>query len=71
MKVLKAILIFALCSGLTPTLACNSFVPATFDKSLPQDFSSGSSRLLRVSPANPRYFSDASGKAIYLAGSHT
>jgi hypothetical protein len=29
------------------------------------------SRLLRVSPSNPRYFTDASGKAIYLTGSHT
>lgn len=26
---------------------------------------------LRVHPANPRYFSDGSGKAIYLTGSHT
>ncbi len=26
---------------------------------------------LRVNPANPRYFTDASGKAIYLTGSHT
>ena len=27
--------------------------------------------LLRVSPQNPRYFTDASGRAIYLTGSHT
>ena len=26
---------------------------------------------LRVHPVNPRYFADASGKAILLAGSHT
>ncbi len=26
---------------------------------------------LRVSPANPRYFIDASGKAVFLTGSHT
>jgi hypothetical protein len=26
---------------------------------------------LRVDPANPRYFTDGSGKAIYLTGSHT
>ncbi len=26
---------------------------------------------LRVSPRNPRYFTDASGRAIYLTGSHT
>ena len=26
---------------------------------------------LRVSPANPRYFTDDSGRAIYLTGSHT
>ena len=26
---------------------------------------------LRVSTANPRYFTDGSGKAVYLTGSHT
>lgn len=26
---------------------------------------------LRVNPSNPRYFTDASGRAIYLTGSHT
>ena len=26
---------------------------------------------LRRNPANPRYFTDDSGRAIYLAGSHT
>lgn len=26
---------------------------------------------LRVNPANPRYFTDGSGRAIYLTGSHT
>ena len=26
---------------------------------------------LRANPANPRYFTDGSGKAIYLTGSHT
>ena len=26
---------------------------------------------LRVHPANPRYFADASGKAVFLTGSHT
>ncbi|RPJ36327.1 MAG: hypothetical protein EHM35_08280, partial [Planctomycetaceae bacterium] len=26
---------------------------------------------LRVLPANPRYFTDGSGKAVYLTGSHT
>src|SRR5919108_2704942 len=26
---------------------------------------------LRVHPSNPRYFTDGSGKAIYLTGSHT
>jgi hypothetical protein len=26
---------------------------------------------LRVHPANPRYFADGAGKAVYLAGSHT
>src|SRR6266571_3209552 len=26
---------------------------------------------LRVHPANPRYFTDGSGKAIFLTGSHT
>src|SRR5436190_19410273 len=28
-------------------------------------------RPLRVHPTNPRYFTDGSGKAIYLTGSHT
>ncbi len=27
--------------------------------------------VLRVSPANPRYFTDNSGRAVYLTGSHT
>jgi len=54
-----------------PAAACNSLRVTRFDKSLAQDFSSGSPGLLRVNPANPRYFSDASGKAIYLTGSHT
>src|SRR5512143_2795776 len=26
---------------------------------------------LRVLPANPRYFTDGSGQAVYLTGSHT
>ncbi|MDP1676411.1 MAG: hypothetical protein Q8L88_06050, partial [Bacteroidota bacterium] len=26
---------------------------------------------LRVHPSNPRYFADASGKIVYLTGSHT
>src|SRR5262245_17715422 len=26
---------------------------------------------LRVHPANPRYFTDGSGKAVYLTGAHT
>jgi hypothetical protein len=26
---------------------------------------------LRVHPANPRYFTDDTGRAIYLTGSHT
>src|SRR2546428_4336327 len=26
---------------------------------------------LRVHPTNPRYFTDGSGKAVYLTGSHT
>ena len=26
---------------------------------------------LRVHPQNPRYFTDATGKAVYLTGSHT
>ena len=27
--------------------------------------------VLRVLPSNPRYFTDGSGKAVYLTGSHT
>lgn len=30
-----------------------------------------STRTLRVHPENPRYFTDGSGKAVYLTGSHT
>ena len=26
---------------------------------------------LRINPANPRYFADGTGRAIYLTGSHT
>ncbi len=26
---------------------------------------------LRLNPANPRYFTDGTGKAVYLTGSHT
>ncbi len=26
---------------------------------------------LRIHPTNPRYFTDGSGKAVYLTGSHT
>jgi chitodextrinase len=33
--------------------------------------SSQAAGVLRVSPVNPRYFTDDSGKAIYLTGSHT
>jgi len=33
--------------------------------------SSMAAGVLRVSPINPRYFTDDSGKAIYLTGSHT
>jgi len=31
----------------------------------------GATGPLRVNPANPRYFTDGSGKAVYLTGSHT
>ncbi|MEM3647272.1 MAG: hypothetical protein QW334_03905, partial [Thermofilum sp.] len=33
--------------------------------------SSGLHGPLRVHPANPRYFCDSTGKAVYLTGSHT
>jgi hypothetical protein len=42
----------------------------TLRLSLP-DVDSPASAVLRISPINPRYFTDGSGKAIYLTGSHT
>jgi hypothetical protein len=42
----------------------------TLGLSLP-DVDSPASAVLRISPINPRYFTDGSGKAIYLTGSHT
>jgi len=36
-----------------------------------QAYASKATGPLRVHPANPRYFTDDSGKAIYLTGSHT
>jgi len=48
-------------------------VPATAQKSLANSPSQASPAQgpLRVHPTNPRYFTDGSGKAIYLTGSHT
>ncbi len=40
----------------------------TTNTAMPLDPARG---LLRVHPSNPRYFTDGSGKAIYLTGSHT
>jgi len=37
----------------------------------PQGFSGAAKGPLRVNPRNPRYFTDESGKAIYLTGAHT
>src|SRR5678815_18433 len=47
--------------------------PATAQKSLDNSPSQASPAQgpLRVHPTNPRYFTDGSGKAIYLTGSHT
>src|SRR5574340_310497 len=39
--------------------------------SLPSDAANTVSGPLRPNPHNPRYFTDDSGKAIYLTGSHT
>jgi hypothetical protein len=41
------------------------------DAGLGPDSSDGGPGLLRIDPVNPRYFTDGSGKAVYLAGSHT
>jgi hypothetical protein len=38
---------------------------------LPIILSSYNPGLLRVNPANPRYFSDGNGRTVYLTGSHT
>lgn len=37
----------------------------------PRPVHGGTARLLRVHPLNSRYFSDGSGKAVYLTGAHT
>jgi hypothetical protein len=34
------------------------------------DGEQGQARMLRVLTANPRYFTDGSGRAVYLTGSH-
>lgn len=40
-------------------------------ESAPRPAQGGAARLLRVHPLNPRYFSDGTGKAVYLTGAHT
>jgi Family of unknown function (DUF6298)/Putative collagen-binding domain of a collagenase len=62
---------FGLCVILTSAAACGSLRTVRADKSFPHDFFPRDSLLLHTCRANPRYFCNASGKAIYLTGSHT
>src|SRR5258708_4552859 len=71
MNVLKPILVLAVCIAVAPILACNPFPVDEFSRSTAQGILSSAPRLLHRCPANPRYFCAASGKAIYLTGSHT
>lgn len=55
---------------LSPTVDVNSGVVTTI-KPLSKTRFTSANGLLQVSSANPRYFTDESGKAIYLTGAHT
>jgi hypothetical protein len=69
----SAFLVAALIVGFGSNLT--NMVPSmyrfsTIDSRIPKALASATGPL-RVSPDNPRYFTDGSGKAIYLTGSHT
>ena len=66
------------CRSLIVPLAALSVIP--WLASTPKGLQAATSRtlptippggLLHVHPENPRYFTDGSGRAIYLTGSHT
>lgn len=65
----------ALALSLTGPTACKSDPPAPRAISPKSLISTAAplvlSRPLKVHPSNPRYFTDASGRAVYLTGSHT
>jgi hypothetical protein len=69
MRSLKQLLVFVLFLVVLPGCA-SKFSPVKVDRSLAA-IDSSASGVLRVSPTNPRYFTDSSGNAIYLTGSHT
>ena len=50
---------------------CNHAAPKPVEVGAPNRTSGVATGPLRVLETNPRYFTDGSGKAVYLAGSHT
>jgi hypothetical protein len=54
-----------------PETPASQEIPTSASISSPAPPSQPPSGTLHVSPENPRYFSDPSGKVIYLTGSHT
>jgi hypothetical protein len=56
--------------SLSPSVAVN-VGNNTLTEPLKMIRSSSASGALRVNPDNPRYFTDGSGKAVYLTGAHT
>ena len=67
MKRIAKLIIGLVFFGTLPACAFNFSLPIEISKE-PLPAVSG---VLRPSAANPHYFTDSSGKAIYLAGSHT
>jgi hypothetical protein len=65
MKELKQLLIFLVFLVGLPACAFNFSLPAELSKA------PAAAGVLRLSSVNPRYFTDGTGKAIYLTGSHT
>jgi hypothetical protein len=57
--------------GILLLAGCNHSVPALLPAAEPQLVHAAATGPLRVSPENPYFFVDGSGKAVFLAGSHT
>ena len=65
------LLFIALFLGVLPACSPSSSFSIGDGRPAPAVQSPAASGVLRVSAVNPRYFTDDSGKAIYLTGSHT